>query len=79
MVTDLGRSVSGTMQYRVRYVSDDLLPAGKKWALCRDRETVLLCIARSVRSLPEEEAEEVLTACWAGYRAQAERWLSSVA
>ena len=55
-------------QYRIRYISDDYLPPGKLWAMCRRGAHTVLYIAASVREGSTERAEAVLESAWAGYR-----------
>lgn len=61
------------MEYRVRFVADELLPQGHDWALCSERaDGLTLCIRRGARTYTDRQVEALLESAWQGFRELAE-------
>lgn len=56
------------MKYTVRFISDEQMPAGHQWAICRLADRTTLYLRESARDLPSDEAAAILAEAWAGYR-----------
>ena len=57
------------MQLKVKYVDDADLPPGHLWMVCATRDVTRVFMARSVRSMSEEDDAAVRESLWAGARA----------
>lgn len=52
---------------RVQFLSDDWMPDGHNWVLCRSNGQAVLYLRESARHLSAEAAADVLTEAWEGY------------
>ena len=59
------------MDYRVRFIADDLMPTGRLWVICEDvgNDATTLYLSESTTRLTCEEKVAVLEAAWAGANA----------
>lgn len=56
------------MRYKIKFVSDDVMPDSHEWAICHVEGKVVLYLRESSRGKSSREAAAILEGAWEGYR-----------